>query len=308
MKRETALIVLSYATVYIVWGSTYFFIKAAVHTIPAALILAMRFLSGALILGLISLSRGALRRLPTLRQAAGSALIGLFLLLLGNGFMTLAEKTIPSYMASLIVVCGPFFIAAFNLALYKVRVSAIRMSGVVVGIGGIALLLYDGASLTASFHPAVLLALAGCLFWSFGTSVARALPKAPDVFVSTAIQMLVTGLVALSFAAVSLPDLGAAFLGGSVWSWFSVGYLAVMGTLALVAYNTLLVMEPSFRVSSYVFVNPLIAVAVGLAAGEKATPYLPLGVPLVLTGLVLMLYGDAIRQKWGAGARVKSDS
>ena len=295
MRRETALVVLSYAVVYIVWGSTYYFIKEAVHTIPAPLILTVRFLSGALLLGAVAVFRGALRNPPTLRQIAGSALVGVLLLLLGNGFMTIAEKNIPSYMASLLVVCGPFYIAAFNFFLYRTKVSRIRITGVLVGIGGIAVLLYDGTSLIASLTPAVLIGLAGSLCWSFGTSVARALPKAQDVFLSTSIQMFVTGVAAFGLGAASLPDLGAAFRGGSAWSWFSVAYLAAMGTLALAAYNYLLVKEPSFRVSSYVFVNPLISVALGLAVGEKATPYLPLGIPLILAGLLLMLYGDAIR-------------
>lgn len=297
MRRESASILLSYAAVYIVWGSTYFFIRVAARTIPAPLILAMRFLAGALILIGIAWAKGALKRLPTLKEAAGSALIGIFLLLLGNGLTTIAEKTIPSYSASLVVACGPFFIAAFNFLFYRTTISVVRIGGAVLGLAGIAVLLYDGSFLAGTLSPGILMVLGGSLCWSLGTCLARALPKAKDVFVSTAIQMLMTGIVALILAAATLQDLGAAFRGGSAWSWFGVGYLAALGTLAIAAYNHLLVKEPTFRVSSYVFVNPLIAVALGLATGEKATPYLAWGIPVVLAGLAFMIYGDAIKDR-----------
>ncbi len=308
MKKDTLVVLLCYAMVYVVWGTTYYFIKAAVTTIPASLVVALRFLAGAVLLAGLALAKGEFRKGLSWKQAGGSALLGILLLLLGNGLLTIAEKTIPSYTASLIVVCGPFYIAAFNYLLFRTRISGIRMSGVLVGILGIAVLLYDGTSLAGTFHPAVLIAVSGSLCWAFGTSVSRALPKAESVFVSTAIQMTVAGGASLASAFASVPDLGEAFRGVSPWSWFSVAYLALMGTVTLVAYNHLLVKEPSFRISSYALVNPLIAVALGLAAGEKATPYLPFGVPLVLGGLTLMLYGDPIRARLSARRKSAPDA
>jgi drug/metabolite transporter (DMT)-like permease len=297
VKRDSVLIVVSYFLVYIVWGSTYFFIRAAAQTLAPSLILAGRFLTGAILLTAMAWAKGALKQLPSLKEAAGSALLGVLLLLIANGLLTIAEKTIPSYVASLIGVCAPFLIAFFNFLFYRERISVIRIIGVLVGVIGIAVLLYDGTSLAGSLSLGVLLAFAGSIFWSLGTSGARALPKAKDVVVSTAIQMYVTGIVALVSAAVTLPDLGAAIRGGSAWSWFGVANLAVLSTLAFLAYNHLLVKEPTFRVSSYVFVNPLVAVTLGLATGEKATPYLLLAVPVVLVGIAFMVYGDVIRGK-----------
>ncbi len=308
MKRETLVVLLCYALVYVVWGTTYYFIRAAVHTIPASLVVALRFLAGSALLAGLALAKGDFRKGLSWKQAGGSALLGVLLLLLGNGLLTIAEKTIPSYIASLIVVGGPFYIAAFNYLLFRTRISAIRIGGVLVGVAGIAVLLYDGTSLAGTFHPAVLIAVSGSLCWAFGTSVSRALPKAESVFVSTAIQMAVAGGVSLVSAFASVSDLGAAFRGVSPWSWFSVGYLAFMGTVTLVAYNHLLVKEPSFRISSYALVNPLIAVALGLAVGEKATPYLAFGVPLILGGLTLMLYGDPLRERLSARKKAAPDA
>jgi drug/metabolite transporter (DMT)-like permease len=166
-----------------------------------------------------------------------------------------------------------------------------------VGVAGVTLVLVNGSSIDTAFGPAILLAIAGALAWGFGTSIAKSLPKPADVLVSTSIQMLVAGIAALILGALSGVNLPAAIAAASPWSLFSLGYLALLGSLTLVAYNHLLVVEPSFRVSSYSLVNPLIAVVLGLAAGEKTSPYFAIGTPLVLTGLVAILYGDAIREK-----------
>lgn len=297
MKKERALIILCYAAVYLVWGSTYFFIRAAVHTIAPELVVALRFLFGAAILAAIAWRNGALKTLPSPKRAAGSALVGVLLLLLGNGLITFSEKLVLSYTISLIAACSPLFVALFNLLLYRQKVSLIRFLGVLIGVCGIGVFLYDGTSLAGSITPSVLIAFAGVLFFSFGTSSARALPKADDVFVSTAIQMAAAGVGALLIGLATNPEAVPSLARASAWSIFGVAYLAVMGSLTLAAYNYLLVKEPSFRVSSYGLVNPLIAVILGLAAGEQPTPYLAFGVPLVLAGLFLMLYGDSVKEK-----------
>lgn len=297
MKRDAAIIVLCYAMVYLVWGSTYFFIKAAVETIPAPLVVSFRFLSGSLILLFMAWRKGALKNLPSLREMLGSAALGILLLLLGNGLITIAEKNIPSYVASLIVACMPIYVALFNLLLYRAKISMLRFWGVIVGVAGIAFLLYDGKSVLGSLGPAVLIAILGALSWGLGTSAAKALSKAQDVFVSTMIQMIVAGIASFAIGIIGDPGILGALASASAWSFFSLAYLAVFGSLTLVAYNHLLVKEPSFRISSYSLVNPLIAVILGLVSGEMATPFLFFGVPLVLFGLVLMLYGDEILKK-----------
>lgn len=300
MKKETILIVISYALIYIVWGSTYFFIKAAVATIPATVIVGLRFLFGSLLLAGIARARGGLKTLPSLKEFAGAACIGLLLLLAGNGLVTLAEQTIPSWTASVVVACMPIYVAFYNFLLYRTKVSAIRLAGALGGVIGVGLLLFQGTS-DNPIGFGLVFAIAGALAWGFGTSLAKALPKPKDVLVSTSIQMLVAGTTALIIGAVSGVSITAALASASAWSLFSMGYLALLGALALVAYNHLLVVEPTFRVSSYSLVNPLIAVVLGLAAGEKASPFFAIGSPLVLAGLIAILYGDAIRDRLRRG-------
>jgi len=297
MKKASVLVVVSYALVYLVWGSTYFFIKEAVETIPPTVIVALRFLIGSIILAVIARARGGLRSIPKPKEIAGSALIGVLLLLLGNGLITLAEQTIPSWTASVVIACMPIYVAFFNFFLYRTRVSPIRLIGAITGVLGVTLVLLNGGSAGEALGPALLLAIVGALAWGLGTSMAKSLPKPPDVLVSTSIQMLVAGIVALILGVMSGVNVMESLAEASPWSLFSLAYLALLGSLTLVAYNHLLVVEPSFRVSSYSLVNPLIAVVLGLAAGEKTSPYFAVGTPLVLAGLVAILYGDAIMGK-----------
>lgn len=298
MKRETGLVLLSYAMVYLVWGSTYFFIKASVATIPASFVVAWRFLVGAVILAAIAAARGGFSPFPRPAELAGSALIGVLLLLMGNGLITAAELSIPSWMASIVIACMPIYVSFYNFLLYRTTISPLRLVGAVAGVAGVAVILYDGSSLGGSFGPGTLLAVAGALSWGFGTSVAKALPKAKDVFASTAVQMAAAAAVSFGIGVANGGHPVRALAEATPWSLFSLAYLAILGSLTLVAYNHLLVVEPSFRISSYSLVNPVIAVFLGLASGEAAAPFLAFGLPPVLLGLALMLYGDLLVAKF----------
>jgi drug/metabolite transporter (DMT)-like permease len=299
VKKEKFVVVVSYALIFIVWGSTYFFIKAAVHTIHPSVVVGLRFLIGSVLLLGLARMRGGLRNLPAAREMAGAAILGIFLLLMGNGLVTVAEKKIPSWMASVVVTCMPIYVAFFNFILYRIKVSAIRLVGAIVGIAGVLMILFPESGSDVVFDPSVLLAVIGALAWGLGSSMSKTMPKPKDVLVSTAIQMFIGGIASIAIGIATGVDVAGSILGASAWSLFSLGYLALMGGLTLVAYNHLLVVQPSFRVSSYTLVNPLIAVGLGVASGEKTTRFFLFGSPLVLTGLVLILYGDAIRAVLG---------
>ncbi|PKL08674.1 MAG: hypothetical protein CVV51_07800 [Spirochaetae bacterium HGW-Spirochaetae-7] len=227
VKKDAVLVVVSYALIYVVWGSTYFFIKAAVATIPPTIVVGIRFLSGALLLAVIARLRGGLRRLPDLKEIAGAALIGMLLLLLGNGLVTFAERTIPSWTASVVIACMPIYVAFFNLLLYRAKVSPIRLLGAFAGVAGVGLLLFQGSNPVDHIGTGMMLAIAGALSWGFGTSIAKSLPKPADVLVSTSIQMIVAGTAALVIGAASGVDIPSSIAHASAWSIFSLAYLAV---------------------------------------------------------------------------------
>jgi drug/metabolite transporter (DMT)-like permease len=305
MKKNTALILLSYLTLYIVWGSTYLAIRIAVGTMPAFYVVGLRyFIAGAGFL-LLSAASGRLKRLPSAKEFRAAAVLGFFLLILGNGLVTMGEKTVDSYIAAIIISSTPFCVAFFNRLIYKEKLHFTRLIGIIIGMAGVGIVLWKGDGGGIQLSAGIGLIMAGFLAWSFATSYARSLPVHPDSMVNTGIEMSLAGIFALAGAALYYGPPKLALADVSPESWLAVAYLAIVGGGAFLAYNYLLANEPSIRIVSYAIVNPLIAVFLGiLILGEEPVPLLWLGVPVILLGLVLMLYGDKIikPRKLAAGA------
>jgi drug/metabolite transporter (DMT)-like permease len=295
--RSPALVVASYLVVYLVWGSTYFFIKRSVATIPTFAVLAIRWTVGGVLLLVIAAFTGRLRRMPGIREIASAAALGTLLLVLGNGLITEAEKRLDSYIAGLLASSSPIIVALFDRLLLRLRLTLVRVLSVLVGFAGVVLLLYDGRSLASSLDAPVLLCLAGVLSWGFATSLGHRFPVHSDNTVNSGVQMLFTGLVSLAITLLAghRPAGIAAAVSGE--SLFGVAYLAVVGSLAFSAYTYLVKHEPAERVVSYALVNPLIALALGLVIGnETPKPLIAVGSPLILAGLAFMLYGERLSE------------
>ncbi|MCX7031723.1 MAG: EamA family transporter, partial [Spirochaetes bacterium] len=293
--RSPVLVVASYLTVYVVWGSTYFFIKRSVATIPPFAVLAIRWTVGGVLLLAIAAATGRLRRMPSAREIASAAALATLLLILGNGMITASERQVDSYMAALLTSSAPLVVTLFDRVLLRQRLTLVRVLGVVLGFGGVALLLYDGQSLASSLDVPVLLGLAGVLFWGLATSLGHRFPVHGDNTVNSGIQMLFTGVVSLAITLLAgnrPAEIAAAMSGESL---FGVAYLAVIGSIAFSAYTYLVKHEPAERVVSYALVNPLIALVLGLAVGhESPKPLIAVGSPLILVGLGFMLYGERL--------------
>jgi drug/metabolite transporter (DMT)-like permease len=295
MKKNQLLVIACYATLYIVWGSTYWFIRTSVGTIAVLWIMAVRWtIGGALLLG-FSAARGRLRPLPSLRNLGASVALGLLLIVGGNGGVTLAEKSIDSWVAALLVACTPIVVAVFDAVLVRKRLTAARVAGVLLGCVGVAVLLYDGHSLRGTFSPSILLGIAAVSSWGLATSLGHRFPVAGDAMVSSGIQMLFVGLASLAVVLVAGPSPADAVRQVSGASLFGVLYLGVVGSIAFAAYTYLVTVEPAERVVSYALVNPVIAIVIGIVlGGEAPTPYLGAGMPLALAGLGVMLYGERL--------------
>jgi drug/metabolite transporter (DMT)-like permease len=293
--RSTLFVVASYLCVYVVWGSTYFFIKQSVATIPPFAVLAIRWsIGGVLLLGIAAVT-GRLKRLPSLRELASAAVLGTLLLVLGNGLITVAERQVDSYVAALLACSSPIVVALFDRVLLRRHLTLVRVLGVAVGFAGVALLLYDGRSLASSLNPPVLLCIAGVLFWGLATSLGHRFPVHGDNTVNSGIQMLFTGVVSLAITLLAGHRPAEVAAAVSSASLFGVAYLAVVGSIAFAAYTYLVKHEPAERVVSYALVNPLIALALGLVLGsESPKPLIAVGSPLIIVGLGFMLYGERL--------------
>lgn len=298
MKKETALILLSYLTIYLVWGSTYFFIKMAVETIPPLAVVGIRFFVGGFFFLLFAIIKKKLNPIPTVKQVIASILLGSLLLLGGNGFISYAERKVDSYLVALILSSTPLIVALFDRVLLSKKVTLIRMLGIFTGVFGVALLLYNGQSFKNTFKPEIIMVLVAIILWSLGTSLGHRFKVYPDNLVNSGIQMAFVGSICLIYSVTSSNFFYYPHIIFSLRSLLAVSYLAIVGSLAFSAYTFLLSHQPASNVVSYALINPIIAVLLGLLIGnETAAPYLFLAMLLILLGLAVMLYGEKMVTK-----------
>lgn len=297
MDRRAALVVSCYATVYLAWGGTYFFIRQAVATIPPFYLIGVRWSVGGVLLLAVAGATGRLRRLPSIKDLLAALLLGSLMLICGNGLITVGEQRIDSYIAALLASSTPILVAILDRFVLSKRLTLSRGVGIVVGFAGVVLLLYNGHSLASSFNGWILVTLGGVCAWSLATSLGHRFLGESDNLVSSALQMTFVGIVCLVGSVAFSPSPAVVAAAASLRSLIGVAYLAVIGSVAFAAYIYLIGHEPAERVVSYAFVNPLIAVFLGLMfGGESATPFLWVGLPLILLGLGFMFYGERFRK------------
>jgi drug/metabolite transporter (DMT)-like permease len=284
-------------TVYLVWGSTYVAIKISVRTLPALLSAGLRFLLAGLLLALILTLRGRSIRV-TRRELASSALLGLSLLGLGVGIVTLAETRIDSSTAAMIVGSVPLQVILLR-TLARERVALAMRLSVLVGLAGLALIVIPSSEGSSSAIGLALM-VGATVSWSLGSFFAHRLPLPEDSFVATTWEMLSAAFFLLVLGTVT-GELGDVDPGGfsleSVAAWL---YLGVAGTLiGFTAYAWLLRNAPISKVVTHQYVNPLVAIVLGAAVlDEQITLTTGLGAALIVGSVFV-----AVRQERDAGGR-----
>jgi len=280
--------------VYLIWGSTYLAIRVMVETVPALLGAGVRFVvAGAALLGLLA-ARGGLSRLRVRRvMAVRLAFIGTLLAAGGNGLVTVAEKNVPSSLAALIVASTPLWIVAFR-SLFDDRPAPTTLIGVAIGFIGVALLLLPGNRPHGVHLGPSLVIVVAAASWGLGSFASQRLEMPADPLVSTGWQMLFGGAV-MTVAAVAAGE--AAHLepdGFSAASIWSLVYLVVVGSLvAYSAYTWLLQNVPISRVSTYAYVNPMVAVVLGWSIlGEHIPPMM-----LIASALIVLAVATIVRHE-----------
>jgi drug/metabolite transporter (DMT)-like permease len=286
---------LSYLAIYIIWGSTYYAIRVAVDTIPAFAVVGLRFfIGGGILLTFLAIQKKFSLKLG-LKTVISSIIVGLLLLVGGNGGVTIAEKKVDSYIAALMITLTPLVVLIYDRVLFKKKFRLYSLAAIFLGFAGVGLLLNKGTGMLPSISPYALFVFMGPAFWSLGTSVSKHLAQPEDAAVNSSIQLFSSGIVALLLLPLVTPmsDIHPATWSNA--SIIAVGYLTVFGTLALIAYGYLLKTEPNSRIVTYSFVNPPIALALGLVLGkETPAPYLVPAIALIFSGLALMFYGDKL--------------
>jgi drug/metabolite transporter (DMT)-like permease len=283
--RAPALVV-NLALVYVLWGSTYLAIRFGVEGLPPLLLSAMRNLTAGVLLFTWMRLRGA--PWPTLRQWRNGAFIGFMMMSVGNGFVCLAEQSVPSGLAALVVGSAPVFAILFGWG-FGTRPLALEWVGVALGFAGVALLNVDVRA--AASPAAVGLLVIATASWSFASILQPRLDM-PKGGASASVQMLGGGACLVAMAALHgerLPE------HVPTQSWLALAYLIVFGSI--VAYSAFVYVINHARpalVTSYAYVNPVVAVGLGaLFADEHVTWPLIAAMVVILAGVALVVFAHA---------------
>lgn len=283
-------IVVALIAVYLIWGSTYLAIRFAIETIPPFVMGGVRFLiaGGALYAWLRSRGVPA----PTRLNWRATAIVGGLLLAGGNGGVILAEELVPSSIAALIVAMVPVWMTLLNWKWGdRTRPTTGVGVGVVLGMIGIALIAAPASGTSGTINPiGVIILLGASLSWAIGSLYARRATLPSDPLMSTAMEMLAGGVLMLALGFITGQTAQVHLELITAQSLVAVAYLIVFGSLiGFTAYVFLLKVTTPAIVSTYAFVNPVVAVFLGWAfAGEALTVRTLIAAAVIVAAVVLI--------------------
>ena len=276
-------------TVYVLWGSTYLGIELAGETIPPLFAVGVRFICAGLLLAAFT----RYRRGPTVfrvrrAELASAVLVGA-LLPGANAILFVAEQHVATGLASLIVGSVPLWIVVLR-TMNGDRPPALALASVLVGFAGLALLVRPSGG---SPLWALLLVLGSAVMWAVGSYLSSRLPMPQDSFAATTYEMLAGGLLLLPIGITTTSPHPSEFSARSIFGWI---YLVTIGSVVgYTAYVWLLDNAPLGMVATYAYVNPVVAIALGVAVlHESLTWTVVAGAMLVLACVAVVVSGDRV--------------
>jgi drug/metabolite transporter (DMT)-like permease len=286
-------------TVYLIWGSTYFAIAKVIATMPPLLAMGIRFtLAGLILLTFIRFSKGSSEFAIPGREIISASVLGFVTLGFGLGNVAVSSKHVPTGVVSLIIAALPLWIALFR-TIAREKISKRSWLGTIVGFAGVIILLKPGSiesvsgvdSRTLFFY--MFMILLGNIGWALGTFLSPRFPIPKNSLLFTGFEMLAGG-VALTIAALIKGESFTDFLDASNSSWFWFFYLVFIGSIAAYsAYLWLVMNAPVSLTATYAYVNPLIAVLLGvLFLNEKITLNYALGGAIILLGVLTVVSSE----------------
>jgi drug/metabolite transporter (DMT)-like permease len=286
-------------TVYLVWGSTYLAIRVVVESAPPLLAMGVRFvLAGALLAAFLALRSGPAVLKVTPRELGSAGLVGVLLLLCGNGAVAVAEQTVPSGLAALLVAATPLWLVCLRVAAGD-RPRWVSLVGTLLGFVGIAVLARPGGHDGEVETWGLLLVVGATVAWALGSFFSSRLPMPANPFVATMWEMTVGGalMVLVAVARGELDGFSVGQVEGVAWAWLA--YLVVFGSLAAFsAYVWLLHNAPISLTATYAYVNPVVAVILGaLILSEPVTAAILIGGAVVVVGVGLVVSTERPRRE-----------
>lgn len=288
---DTIKMLLAFAAIYLVWGSTYLAIRYAVETIPPLVTAGIRHTVAGGILLAWAYARGFRVRLE--HWIAGS-IVGALFFLVGHGTLHWAEQHVASGLAALLIATEPMFILLLAWASGEQRISRISALGLAVGVAGVAILTGVELSAKSSSLLGMLAVLVGSLSWAAGVVISPKLHLPTDALARTAVPLVCGAVMLLAAAGVTGEFRGLHWSAISLKSLMGLGYLIVFGSIvAFTAYTWLLQRYPPALVATHTYANPVVAVLLGwLLASESLTVRVALASVAILGAIVLIRRGE----------------
>lgn len=285
------LVWVALVTVYIVWGSTYLAIRVTVETLPPLLAMGTRFiLAGLIMYSVLLVKRGRAGVRVSPRELVSCTIVGACLFLFANGMVAIAEQELPSSLAALIIASVPLWVIGMK-AMTGDKTSLASIVGIVVGFTGVAILVMPGNRPAGVPTWSVVLIIVASFAWALGSILSTRLEMPKDLLVSSAYQMIAGGIVLVAGGLVR--GEGAGF-DASAWSGASLlgfGYLITVGSLVgFTAYAWLLQNAPITKVSTYAYVNPVVAILLGWAiVDEEITATTLIGAAVIVASVAVIV-------------------
>src|ERR1700758_1110177 len=284
-------VLLAFAIIYFVWGSTFLAIRVGVREVPSFLLAGMRFLVAGIVLYGWMRARGTPS--PTAREWSAATFLAVLIFVFDYGLLFWAERRVPSGIAAVMMATIPAFMTLAEIVFLRTQRLTLRLGlALLVGMGGVAVLVGRTMSLgEAPVDTAGACALiVASVSWSVAASFTRKLPLPAAKAMSSGAQMLAGGVLLTLTAALLGEFRGFHVQAVSLGAWLALAYLIVAGSIvAFTAYVWLIHHESPTKVGTYAYVNPAVAVLVGyFLGGEAIGPRTILGTVLVLVSVVVI--------------------
>jgi drug/metabolite transporter (DMT)-like permease len=286
------LVIIAFATVYIVWGSTYFFIQMAIHGLPPLLLGALRFMIAGTLMLIWCIIKG--EKIFIKKSIITSAIVGILLLVGGNGAVIWVEQKLPSAMVAILVSSAPIWFVLLDKQNWGENLrNKATVIGLIIGFAGVVLLfseqlgdMFAGGSKLAG----MLLLLFGSIAWSSGSLYSKHHPSEGSAAVNVAWQMIIAGLIFIPGSLLDHEFDRLQWQQIPMHSWLALGYLVIFGSIAAFsAYVWLLQVRPATQVSTYAYVNPVIAVILGMLFAHEHVSLMQIAGLVIILASVLLI-------------------
>lgn len=299
------LIFISFVTIYIVWGSTYFFIRVAVTGgIPPFILGALRYTSAGILLMIWCAIKG--EKIFVRRNIIHAAISGFLLLFISNGAVSWAEQTLSGAIVAIVLSCPPLWIVLLDKKNWSANFkNKWTIAGLIIGFSGVILLFGEqakGIFTNGAAHPNLpwmLLLIIGTLGFALGSLYFKYNLSSGSAPVNSAWQMLAAGFVFVPAGLLHGEYHNLLLQSIPLNSWLSVIYLSIFGSIAAFsAYTFLLKVRPATQVSTYAYVNPVVAVILGVAFAHESISLLQFcGLLVILVSVLLINWGKYRKEK-----------